>query len=334
MSSIFDGAVTSGEDEPLTVPFSAIPAIPPTSLWPGVVPNRTPVMFAAPAGTSKGLLIAAVTARVTAGELFPGEPPGREPGQVIMVSPEDDPNEDMAFRLRAAGANLELVRDLTILPDGAPFMLPSGEQALRQAIAEANEDGPPVRLVTLDPLLAISESNLSSARAARSMIAMLQGVAADSGVAMIVSHHTTKNGEVAGSKELTNACRLVWLIKRVSGDPGVRAMSVYKTNRSVAPGPRYLVTGDGQDARVVLIGAGSTVAGSRAAKLRLGEGESPEQVAQRWLDAHPENKEGNGKSADAAGTGRTESTGAVAPGADAALAGAPGTGKESEEETA
>ena len=91
------GAVSStvtgdwdGQD--LTVPFSRIPAIAATELWPGIVPNRTPVFFVAPGGTGKGLAIAKIAAMTTTGEPFPGQVQGREPGQVVMVAPEERPN--------------------------------------------------------------------------------------------------------------------------------------------------------------------------------------------------------------------------------------------------
>lgn len=276
----------------LTVPFSKIPAIPATSLWPGVIPNRTPVLIVAPGGTGKGLLIAAITAMTTTGAPFPGQAQGREPGSAIVVAPEDDANEDMAFRLRAAGADLNLVRDLTVLPDGAPFLLPSNIPELAQAITEVNDEGgPPVRLIALDPLLAMSENGLSSQRAAREIINPLQEVARDYGGAMILSHHTAKDENViAGSKVLTDSTRLVWLIKRAPDDPDARIMTEWKSNRQTAGTVRYRIEGDGEDVRAVFTGPETAVAGSRAARLRLNEitAESAAVTAQRWLDEHPE----------------------------------------------
>lgn len=284
----------------LTVPFSQIPAIPATALWPGVVPNRTPVLVVAPGGTGKGLLIAQITAMTTTGRRFPGELNDREPGQVIIVAPEDDANEDMAFRLRAAGADLSLVRDMTVLPGGEPFMLPSNIPDLSRAIAEANKDGPPVKLVALDPLLPLCENGLTSPKAATAVIGGLQDVARDYGGAMIASHHTTKNPrEVAGSKVLTNAARLVWMIKTAPDDADARVMTAWKSNRRTAGSVRYRIEGDGEDVRAVFTGPETAVPGSRAARLRLTEKpvtqEEAVASARRWLDEHP-----IGKNEDAA----------------------------------
>lgn len=282
----------------LSIPFSEIPAIPATSLWPGVVPNRTPVLFVAPGGTGKGLVIAKIAAMTSTGEAFPGQLQPREPGQVILVAPEDDANEDMSFRLRAAGANLSLIRNLTVLPDGSPFQLPSNIPELRKAIAEANkardeetgEPLPPVKLIALDPLLAICENGLASPKAAKAVIWPLQDVAQDYGGAMILSHHTTKNKEVvAGSKVLTDAARMVWMIKVAPDDENARLMTPWKSNRRTDGAVRYQIVGDGEDVRAVFTGPETAIPGSRAAKLRLTEkGISPEEMAQRWLDEHPE----------------------------------------------
>lgn len=278
------------KDTGLTIPFSEIPPIPATELWPGVIPNRTPVLLVAPGGTGKGLGIAAVTARVTTGIPFPGEVQGREPGQVILVAPEDDANEDMSFRLIAAGADRELVRDLTLLPDGSRFLLPRNEPELRRAISEANSSGPPVRLVTLDPLLALSENGLSSRKAVREVMYPLLEIAQDYGIAIILSHHTNKDGKtIAGSRELTDIARLVWLIERDREDDAMRTMKVWKSNRKTVESVRYRIEGDGPDVRAVFSSGEDTGPKSRAARLRLAESPvTPADMARKWLAENPE----------------------------------------------
>jgi hypothetical protein len=275
----------------LTVPFSTIPAIPASYLWPGVLPRRTPVMIAAPGGTGKGLAIAAIIGLVTTGQPFPsaavtmpaqrlsscdpGEPEGtaRKPGAVIIVAPEDDPNEDLAFRLTAAGADLSLVYNLTYLPDGSLFKLPENLPELRRAITAINKaTGPGVALIALDPLLAMCTRNLSTAINARGVIEPLQEIARDENIAMIISHHTVKSGAIASNKALTDAMRAVWLISKAGNDDNGRVMTPWKTNRKGMT-IRYWITGEGESVRAVFASPGddSAIPGSRAAKLRLGE---------------------------------------------------------------
>jgi RecA-family ATPase len=300
--SIFTGDLpgeVNAAAESLTVPFSEIPAIPATELWPGVIPNRTPVFLVAPGGTGKGLAIAAITALVTTGRPFPGEDRGREPGQVIIAAPEDDPNEDMAFRLRAAGADLSLVRDLTMLPDGSQFLLPGNVPDLQRAITEAEASGPPVKLVALDPLAAMAENGLGSVRNARDIIGPLQDTCRDYGGAMILSHHTTKDGKVvAGSKALTDSARLVWMIAVAPDDADARVMTPWKSNRAATEKVRYRIEGDGESVRAVFAGQGTSPSG-RSARLRLNAEPGPAAVlpdspsgpadmARKWLASNPE----------------------------------------------
>lgn len=257
----------------VSVPYSQIPAVPPEDLWPGVVPLRQVTMLAAPGKTGKGLVIAAAAGIVTSGAPWPGDPPGlrREPGSVIIVAPEDDPNEDMAWRLRAAGANLSLVRDLTVLPDGSPFFLPDRKDELRQAVAEAAENGPPARLIALDPVLAMASGTLSSARGARAFTGPLQDIARETGAAVMLTNHTTKDDQtIAGSKSLTDACRVVWLLSRVTADQNDRrrAMVLWASNRMMREHVPVLITGNGTDVRAVFA-EGDAPPGSRASKLRL-----------------------------------------------------------------
>lgn len=274
MTQMLNEATGPGEPQsPLTVPFSVIPAIPAEYLWPGVLPYRTPVMLAAPGGTGKGLAIAAIIARVTTGEPFPGEPEDatREPQQVIIVAPEDDPNEDLAFRLEAAGADRSLVNDMTLMPDGSPFLLPDCTEQLRDAIEEVNaRGGPPVGLVALDPLMAMLSASIASPKAARKLISGLQGVARDTGVAMIIAHHTVKSGRVAGSSDITNAMRMVWRISVDPQDPKGRLIRPEKSNRGMEAQLRYVITGEGDECRAVFTSAQDDVPGSRAARLRIG----------------------------------------------------------------
>ncbi len=261
----------------LTVPFDKIPSIPATYLWPGVIPNRTVTLLAGPGGTGKGLTIATIEALVTTGAPFPGETGEHEPGQIIKIAPEDDPNEDVSFRLTAAGANLALVRNLTVLPNGALFRLPDNTDELYQAIAEINDEGGfPVRLLTLDPLLSMCRASLLRSDP-RAVIEPLQALAQETGIAILASHHTTKDrNTIAGGQALTDAARQVWMISVAKDDPDARVMSVWKTNRKAHPGLRFRIEGDDEEARVVFTGADTAVPGSRAARLRLYEAPLPD----------------------------------------------------------
>lgn len=233
----------------LAVPYGMIPPEPVIPLWPGVIPRRHATIVAAPGGTGKGLWTVDIVARVTTGRPWPGEPADavREPEAVIMVTPEDDPNEAVAWRLQAAHADTSLVSNLTILPDGSQFML--GDLGkLTDAMAQIEQmTGRKVGLVVLDPLLALTTVKSPG----RKEIAPVEYWAREHGPAVIVCHHTVKSGAVAGLKELTNAVRNVLRLGRVAGaehGSPVREITVEKTNMgSDDLCIRFILWGEGSD---------------------------------------------------------------------------------------
>lgn len=242
----------------IAVPFGFIPPKEVVPLWAGLgIARRHVTMVIAPGGTSKGLLTVDIIARVTTGRPFPGEPDSavREPEAVVLVAPEDDPNEAVAWRLKAAEADTSLVFNLTVLPDGSPFILPDSVPQLRNAITQIEElAGRKVGLIVIDPLMATVEKSIASNIAARKVTAPLEKLARDMGPAVILTHHTVKSGAAAGSKGLTDAMRHVLRIARPEGaDPNtpVREITVEKSNMSTtATRIRYALVGEGEGCHV------------------------------------------------------------------------------------
>lgn len=245
----------------VAVPFSAIPASVVEPLWPGWIPRRHVTLVVAPGGTGKGMWMCDIMARVTTGKAWPGEPSSavRAPEAVILVAPEDDANEAVAWRLKSAGANGSLVFNLTVLSDGSPFVLPDSVPQLREAMAQVTQlTGLRVGLVVIDPLMATVEKSIQSDIAARKVVGPLEKLAKDGytsagvkhpGPAVILTHHTVKSGAVAGSKGLTNAMRHVLRIDHPAGAEAgtpLRLVTVEKSNMAVTTSQlRYALTGDG-----------------------------------------------------------------------------------------
>ena len=234
----------------MAVPFSLIPEKEVDPLWLGWVLRRHVTMLVAPGGTGKGLLTIDMGARVTKGKGFPDEPEGtvREPEAVVIVAPEDDANEAVAWRLKAAGADLSLVFNLTVFPDGSQFTLPGSvkDGSLKRAMDEIEEvAGVKVGLVIIDPLFAVVARPLTTNPAARAVIDPLEHLANESGAAVVLTHHTVKSGKTAGSKGLTDAVRCVLRIER-SGDGAARVLSVEKSNNmGDSASIRYIIAGEG-----------------------------------------------------------------------------------------
>jgi AAA domain len=255
----------------LAVPFSLIPVEPVVPLWPGWIARRHVNLVTAPGGTSKGLFVVDIAARVTTGRPWPGENDGtplREPQAVVIIAPEDDPNESLAPRLAAAGADSSLVYNLTELSDGSPFILPDSIPELRAALAEIRQTGTEVGLVILDPLSALVERSIASNIGARRVLAPLEKLARDEDIAVILTHHTVKSGSTAASKGITDAVRIALRITRPDKTSDARVLSYEKTN--IASGTstlRYVVVEDGLDTRIAYPGTSGAPASLRSYKI-------------------------------------------------------------------
>jgi len=228
-------------------------------LWDGRIARGEVTLIAGAGAVGKGQLLSDLVARVSRGDWMPGCEPadGEEaerpaPGTVIMVTPEDDPNETQVWRLRAAGADLSRVVDLTLLDSGAPFELPSAVPALRALIEQLQDEGRNPLLVDIDPLLAVTERPISTNLAARRVMAPLQRMAKETGVAVVMVHHTVKSGSVAGSKGLTDVLRYVYTVKRDPENDAIRVMHLDKGNNvGQTDDVRYTVVDGAEGPRAV-----------------------------------------------------------------------------------
>jgi hypothetical protein len=116
-------------------------------LWPGRIPLGKMTTFAGVGGIGKTFVLCDIAARVTGGLAWPdGDGESPEPGQVLFLSGEDDPDDTLVPRLIECGADLDRVcflradvQDRFTLAD-----LDTLDRALR-------ETGAGVRFVVMDP---------------------------------------------------------------------------------------------------------------------------------------------------------------------------------------
>jgi len=247
----------------MSVPYSQIKPIPLRWLWPGVIPFGEPVILAGPGGTGKGMALTDLAARFTRGLPMPGCEEEREPGSVVLIAPEDDPNSTVAYRLRAARAGIAMVHDLTLTDAGSPFELPADLGELRETV-----DGlPGPVLVIIDPLLACCTAPVATNMGARRVLAPLQRLAKETGAAMVISHHTVKSGQIAGSKGLTDAARLVFTVRVDRENPAERIMAPYKANIcGTTVEQRFTIEGEGTAAHAVWLDRAAVMARREGAR--------------------------------------------------------------------
>jgi hypothetical protein len=235
------------------ITFDLVPELPWEWRFPGIIPSHTPVLFIAEGGTGKGMLFAAVIARETTGDPYPGQLPSdrRDPGTVLLISPEDDPNRTQVGRLTAAGADLRYVVSLSYWPDGKPVEFPTDIPRLAKLIRDIADPEnetyahlPAVSMVVVDPLTKLLSPGYSigtrpaAVRAIKPLVEMCGALP----VAMIIAHHTNKDGKANGSLAVLDSVRGAFMITR-GDDPDTRVVTQRKSNGDFAGGFTYRITG-------------------------------------------------------------------------------------------
>jgi RecA-family ATPase len=208
-------------------------------LWEQRIPCGDVSLLYGDGAVGKGRMICDLIGRITTGRPLPlcREDTAAEPGSVIVILPEDDPNEQVAHRLRAAGADLSRVYDLTRLDGGSRFKLSADAKHagdlphLRALVDQLEAEGRNPRLVVIDPLAAVlGWGTIQTNPGARRLVEPLQDMAKDTGIAVLVVAHTVKSGVLQGSAGLPQALRTVWKISRDPDNPAYRLLTLEKHN--------------------------------------------------------------------------------------------------------
>lgn len=219
--------------------YSTIQPMTPEWFWQGMIPFNEVTVIAGDGGIGKGFLDALLVGVTTNGVDMPDGTPGVPKGSVIMVTSEDDPSMAMSWRLQAVGADMDKVYDMT-----DEFVIPDTLPKLREEIERIGD----VRLVIIDPLSDVSAIPLTSSnvRVRRLVMNPLRRLARETGVAMIVIHHTVKSGRIGGTKGITDAARQVLRVARSVVDDRIRVITVEKTNiaSDQAADRAYTITGE------------------------------------------------------------------------------------------
>lgn len=222
--------------------------------WRHWVPRECMVLLAGGAGIAKGRTVCDLIGRETRGWDMPdGSPLLVPPGDVISITGEDQPDTAMAWRLDAAGADRRRVHDLTWI-DGKRFKLDdAGFKVLHKLAARGPLCGTckhfraeacycaccprlgwNLVMVYLDPLTLALPCRISDNLTARDVVVdPCDAFARKYRCAWLTTHHTVKDGSIAGSQGLVDACRHVLFARRMTRkgeDHSMRELSIYKSN--------------------------------------------------------------------------------------------------------
>lgn len=263
--------------QPAFTTFADIAPLPSEPLWPGYWPRGEVVGWYGEGGIGKGRSELDLAARVTRGDPMPFCTGRTRPGSVILILPEDHPQEQVRPRLDAAGADVSRVIDMTRLPTGARFKLSAtptkdgdigllrgcietlrstcaacrAPMAARCAQCGGTEDMNP-RLVIIDPLSAlIGYGSISTVAGARRAIEPLQDIAQSTGVTILLVMHSTKDGQLQGSAGVRQALRVLYKVTK-DVNPLVRVISLDKANnQGETPDAKFTLEDTGAGVRCV-----------------------------------------------------------------------------------
>jgi hypothetical protein len=176
-------------------------------------------------------------------------------------------DEALAHHKRGA---IRFVHDLSEWPDGSAFALPVDCDRLASTAKELNTlltadnrrrdpddpdappPGPPVRLVVMDPLSdlisdepapgvngARQRYTIDSRQGARRTLRPVKAMARKLDISVVIIHHLTQDGKVAGSPAVLDCLRLAFVISARKDDPSVRVITQHKSNISDTPPQQY-----------------------------------------------------------------------------------------------
>lgn len=231
------------------VPFAEIEPVDADDLWEGYIAGVT--VIAGKEKLGKSLIAADIAARVSRGDVMPDGTPSGPPGSVVFISLEDDLHASVVRRLSAAGGDCAAIWNLSEVEDDdgriGEFSLPEHEDELYAVIDEIGD----VRMIVIDPLSDVASCSLTNARTVRQkLMRPLRVMHRYTGASIVLIHHVTKDGDIAGSPVITAAPRTTLIVRPDETNPAVRVLSVHSTNGLDMPDLRYCITGPKLEPRV------------------------------------------------------------------------------------
>lgn len=214
-------------------------------LWPNRVPAGKITLLIGNAGVGKSLWSIDFAARLSSGRGWPDYPgvPCKK-GSVAFITSEDDIDDTIIVRLRAAGADMKKVKIIqeleSIWNKGNPGAMPFDLNAGLVGLTHLKEDIPDLKAIILDPIASymgkIDSYDNAQVRGVLDAVALW---ASKNNVAVIGINHLNKNTGVRavyrnmGSVGFTAVARMVWHIIKDLEDKDRRLMLSGKQN--IAP---------------------------------------------------------------------------------------------------
>ena len=222
---------------------SEITAVTPEWVWHRWLPKGKLVIVEGDPGCGKSTLCNDLAARITVGAPMPDGTEGLGPADVVVLSAEDDPEDTIVWRLRAAGADLERVHLVEAITDErgelSPLVIPANVDLL---LGKVKETG--AVLVVVDVLASYFGSEVDAHKDAdvRRALQPLVDMARATRATVILVRHLRKEGSAKaiysgnGSIGIAGVARAVHHIGYHPDDESIRVLAPVKINTAARPG--------------------------------------------------------------------------------------------------
>jgi AAA domain len=206
-------------------------------LWPSFLAAGKLTVLDGDPGCGKSMITVDLAARLSRAAPLPDGAAPSAPCKTLILNSEDDPDDTLLPRLKAAGAdsNLVFIANSGERPQ-LPRDLPNIEAIMRQL---------GIGLLVIDPLTGFVPPHLAHGgqSAARLAIAPLALLAARTNAAVLLVRHLTKKEDAPairrglGSMSIAGLARTGLIVGRNPRDPTVGLLAVAKTNLAAVPDP-------------------------------------------------------------------------------------------------
>ncbi|MCH8851420.1 MAG: AAA family ATPase [Planctomycetes bacterium] len=207
-------------------------------LWPNRVANGKCNLFYGDGGVGKSFVLVDMMARITTGTPWPDcRDTASEPGYVILLNAEDDPNDTIRVRFDAQGGDPTKIAFI----DGVKRTKDGNDSGLSLVVdldlIEKLAIEKRATLFIIDPVTAYTGGkDIYKDDQVRDITTPLKAMAERLNMAVVLVMHTNKSGttnakhKAANSSAWINACRMAWMFAEDASDPHRRSMTNAKNN--------------------------------------------------------------------------------------------------------
>ncbi|CAN0618009.1 protein of unknown function [Burkholderia multivorans] len=209
-------------------------------LWRGYMARGKMTNLAGEPGTGKTTVAGSLAATTTCGGTWP-DGTTAEPGNVVIWSGEDDPEDTLAPRLISAGADMSRVFFVTGMRENSKERSfdPARDMPALQAKCESIGD---VRLIVVDPIVSAVAGDSHKNAETRRALQPLVDLAANVGAALLGITHFNKGRQgknpaqwVNGSVAFTAIARVVIIAAKVVSDDGDEHRIFARAKSNIGP---------------------------------------------------------------------------------------------------